>query len=486
MQKINLNTGRDICYNKAKIKKEALNMPVYFLAVDIGASSGRHILGSYEGGRIVLEEVYRFKNGMVEKDGSLCWDVDSLVESVILGMRKCAEIGKIPSYMGIDTWGVDYVLVDKDGKRLGEAMGYRDSRCARGMAAVDAIIPFDELYARTGIQRLDYNTVNQLMADKLERPELLAAADKLLMIPDYIGFCLTGVAHQEYTNATTGSFVNIESGEFDTELIARLGYPAHLFGKLSMPGETLGKLSPEVRERVGYDLTVIHPASHDTGSAVLAVPTNSSDAVYLSSGTWSLMGAERYEPLATPGSMAKNFTHEGGYGRSIRYLTNIMGLWIIQSIKKEEGDKYSFTELSDMARGYSGTVSRINVNDRSLLAPRSMLAAVRALIGDPEAPLPAVLAAVYHGLADYYVRTVKDLEEVTGVKATALHVIGGGSRDAYLNALTAEGLDIPVYAGPTEATAIGNVLAQMISTGVFSSVSDARRAVYESFEVTKV
>lgn len=461
-------------------------MPKYFLAVDIGASSGRHILAHLEDGRIVLEEVFRFTNGMQEKDGKKFWDIDALTESVVLGMKRCAEIGKIPSYMGIDTWGVDYVLIDKNGQRLGEAMGYRDSRCARGMAEVDKIVPFEELYARTGIQRLDYNTVNQLMADKLERPKLLARADKLLMIPDYIGYRLTGVAHQEYTNATTGALVNIESGEFDLELISRLGYPTHLFGKLSLPGEALGTLTAEVRERVGYDLTVLHPASHDTGSAVLAVPTADENAAYLSSGTWSLMGVERLAPLATSASLENNFTHEGGYNRSIRYLTNIMGLWIIQSIKKELGDKFSFAELSDMARAYDGKVTHINVNDQSLLAPKSMLTAVRQLIGDESASVSEVLSVVYHGLADYYARTVENLEKSTGVPVTALHIIGGGSRDAYLNSLTAEALNIPVFAGPTEATAIGNVLSQMLSVGDFSSVAEARRAVYDSFEVTEI
>ena len=287
-------------------------MPTYYLAVDIGASSGRHILGHVEDGRIVLQEVYRFVNGMTEKNGHLCWDHKALAESLIEGMKKCAEIGKIPSYMGIDTWGVDYVLLNSDGEVLGDAIGYRDARCARAVPDVFAKVSREELYRRTGIQNLDYNTVFQLMADKRERPELLDAADKLLMIPDYLGYTLTGVAHQEYTNATTGALVNLSTGQWDTELIEKLGYPKKLFGPLSEPCEILGNLLPEVRERVGYDLTVVHPASHDTGSAVLAMPTNSENAIYLSSGTWSLMGIERLTPDASAASMERNFTHEGG------------------------------------------------------------------------------------------------------------------------------------------------------------------------------
>ncbi len=461
-------------------------MPTYYLAVDIGASSGRHILGSVEDGKIRLEEVYRFKNGMNDSEGRKLWDTDALRDNVIRGMKRCSEIGKIPSYMGIDTWGVDYVLVDKSGKRIDDALGYRDASTALGREECEKIISERELYRRAGIQKLDYNTVYQLMRDKLIRPEALERADKLLMIPDYLGFCLTGVAHQEYTNATTGALVNLETGEFDTELTDMLGLPRHLFGKLSMPGDTLGNLLPEVKEAVGYDLTVLHPASHDTGSAVLAVPTNSEDVAYLSSGTWSLLGIERQDADVSDASRERSFTHEGGYGKSFRYLTNIMGLWIIQSIRHETGDSYSFGELSDMARAFSDTGVRINVNDSSLMAPANMTDAVRTLMGKEGAELPEVLSCVYHSLADYYARTVRDLSELSGREINALHIIGGGSRDTYLNELTATALGIPVYAGPTEATAIGNILCQMLATGVYASKEEARLAVYNSFDVEKI
>ena len=254
-------------------------MNTYFLAVDIGASSGRHILGWIENGRIQLEEVYRFPNGTSLKNGHQCWDHEGLVENIINGMKKCAEIGKIPSYMGIDTWGVDFLFIDEKGNTVGDAVGYRDSRTENIDRKVYEFIPEDELYSRTGIQKQLYNTVYQLMALKEQAPEQLEAADKLLMMPDYLGYRLTGIAHQEYTEATTAQLVNIETGEWDMEMIERLGYPKRLFGKLSMPGEILGALSDEVAARVGYDLTVMHPASHDTGSAVLAVPTNSDNIV---------------------------------------------------------------------------------------------------------------------------------------------------------------------------------------------------------------
>ena len=461
-------------------------MNTYFLAVDIGASSGRHILGWIENGRLCLEEVYRFPNGVNKKNGHLCWDHEGLFENIVEGMKKCAEIGKIPSYMGIDTWGVDFLLLDKDGGVIGDAVGYRDSRTEGIDKEVYKYVPEDELYSRTGIQKQIYNTVYQLMALKEQAPDQLWAADKLLMMPDYLGYRLTGVCHQEYTNATTGQLVNIGTGEWDMGLIRRLGYPEKLFGKLSMPGETLGRLSPEIAARVGYDLTVIHPASHDTGSAVLAVPTNSDNIAYLSSGTWSLMGIERLNPDASEKARAHNFTNEGGYDKRYRYLKNIMGLWIIQSIRRELGGKYSFAELCDMATALGDTEYRINVNDSRFLAPDSMMGAIREACGSPDMPLDHMLCCVYHSLAECYAETIREITEMTGKKPEALHIIGGGSKDSYLNELTAKALDIPVYTGPTEATAIGNILAQMLGVGVFGSIAEAREMVFASFDVKKV
>lgn len=461
-------------------------MNTYFLAVDIGASSGRHILGWIENGRLCLEEVYRFPNGTSLKNGHQCWDHEGLFNSVVAGMKRCAEIGKTPSYMGIDTWGVDFLLLDKEGKVIGDAVGYRDSRTVGIDNEVYKYIPEAELYARTGIQKQLYNTVYQLMALKTQAPEQLSAADKLLMTPDYLGYRLTGICHQEYTEATTGQLVNIETGEWDMELIRRLGYPEKLFGKLSMPGETLGRLSPEIAAEVGYDLTVIHPASHDTGSAVLAVPTNSDSIAYLSSGTWSLMGIERLTPDSSAAACAHNFTNEGGYDKRYRYLKNIMGLWIIQSIRRELEGKYSFAELCDMATAVGDTEYRINVNDSRFLAPDSMMKTIREVCGAPDMPLDHMLCCVYHSLAECYAETIREITEMTGRKPDALHIIGGGSKDGYLNELTARALDIPVYAGPTEATAIGNILAQMLGTHVFKNIAEARETVFASFDVKKI
>ena len=461
-------------------------MNTYFLAVDIGASSGRHILGWIENGKLCLEEVYRFPNGTSLKNGHQCWDHEGLVENIIKGLKRCAEIGKIPSYLGIDTWGVDFLLIDENGKVIGDSVGYRDSRTENIDKKVYEFIPEDELYARTGIQKQLYNTVYQLMALKEQNPEQLNAADKLLMMPDYLGYRLTGIAHQEYTNATTAQLVNIKTGEWDIELIEKLGYPKKLFEKLYMPAETLGTLKADIVEEIGYDLTVIHPASHDTGSAVLAVPTNSDNIVYLSSGTWSLMGIERIVPDSSERAKQHNFTNEGGFDKRFRFLKNIMGLWIIQSIRKELDGKYSFGEMSDMARKIGDTKYRINVNDSKFLAPKSMIGAIKDYCGNSEMEIDELLCCVYHSLAECYAATINEIVDMTGKKPDALHIIGGGSKDGYLNELTAAALDIPVYTGPTEATAIGNLLSQMLGVGVFKDICHARETVFNSFDVQKI
>lgn len=460
-------------------------MKNYYLAVDIGASSGRHILGSIENGRIVLEEIYRFKNGMIQKNGMRCWDHESLFENVVEGMKQCVKLGKIPTCMGIDTWGVDFALLDEKDQIIGDTVGYRDSRNEGMDALVEAMIPPEELYARTGIQKQIFNTIYQLMAVKTKTPEQLERAKTLLMMPDYLNFRLTGVKHQEYTNATTSGMVNVKTGEWDMEIVRRLGYPEHLFGTLSMAGDEVGTLSQEIAEKVGYNLTVLHAPSHDTASAVLAVPISSENALYISSGTWSLMGTESVEAIV--GDMARrfNFANEGGYEKRYRFLKNIMGLWIIQSIKAE-AEKYSFGELCDMARAVGDTDARIDVNDVAFLAPSNMTEAIRTYCKRPDMPLDEVLCCVYHSLAESYANTAKEIEACLGKAPDALHIVGGGSRDDYLNELAAKACGLKVFAGPTEATAIGNLLCQMIAHGEYQSVKEARAAVAASFDVKEI
>ena len=351
-------------------------MEKYYLAVDIGASSGRHMLAGMKDGKMQLEEVYRFPNGMDNKNGTLCWDVERLITEIKNGLKKCKEIGKIPVSMGIDTWGVDYVLLDKDDNILGDTVGYRDSRTEGMDGKVYEVIPQDDLYARTGIQKQIFNTIYQLMAVKQSHPEYLEQAETILMIPDYFNFLLTGVKKNEYTEATTGQLISPKTNDWDYELIDMLGYNSKMFLPVSMPGTVVGDFTEEVQKEVGFNCTVVLPATHDTGSAVLAVPTNDDDAVYISSGTWSLMGIERKEADCSMESMKANFTNEGGYDHRFRYLKNIMGLWMIQSVKKEFTEDLSFAEICEMASKET-IPSIVDCNDDCFLAPKSMIEAVQ-------------------------------------------------------------------------------------------------------------
>ena len=461
-------------------------MDRYYLAVDIGASSGRHMLASMQDGKMQLEEVYRFPNGMDDKNGTLCWDVDRLFAEIKNGLKKCKEIGKIPVSVAIDTWGVDYVLLDKDDRILGDTVGYRDSRTEGMDEKVYEVIPQDELYARTGIQKQIFNTVYQLMAVKESHPEYLEQAESILMIPDYFHFLLTGVKKNEYTNATTGQLVSPKTNDWDYELIEMLGYNPKMFRPVSMPGTVVGEFTEEVQKEVGFNCTVVLPATHDTGSAVLAVPTNDDDAVYISSGTWSLMGIERKEADCSMESMKANFTNEGGYDHRFRYLKNIMGLWMIQSVKKEFTEDLSFAQICEMASKET-IPSIVDCNDDCFLAPKSMIKAVQDFCSRAGQQVPETVgeisSVIYNSLAKCYGDTVQEIEEITGKKYSTIYVVGGGSNAGYLNELTAKYTGKKVSAGPSEATAIGNVIVQMLHDGVFKDLPEARTCVRESFDI---
>ena len=461
-------------------------MERYYLAIDIGASSGRHMLASMKDGKMQLEEVYRFPNGMDDKNGTLCWNVERLFTEIKNGLKKCKEIGKLPVSMAIDTWGVDYVLLDKDDRILGDTVGYRDSRTEGMDEKVYEVIPQDELYARTGIQKQIFNTVYQLMAVKESHPEYLEQAESILMIPDYFHFLLTGVKKNEYTNATTGQLVSPKTNDWYYEMIDMLGYNSKMFRPVSMPGTVVGEFTEEVQKEVGFNCTVVLPATHDTGSAVLAVPTNDDDAVYISSGTWSLMGIERKEADCSMESMKANFTNEGGYDHRFRYLKNIMGLWMIQSVKKEFAEDLSFAQICEMAS--KETISSIvDCNDDCFLAPKSMIKAVQDFCRKTGQQVPETVgeisSVIYNSLAKCYGDTVKEIEEITGKKYSTIYVVGGGSNAGYLNELTAKYTGKKVSAGPSEATAIGNVIVQMLHDGVFKDLPEARTCVRESFDV---
>ncbi|MBQ2803388.1 MAG: rhamnulokinase, partial [Lachnospiraceae bacterium] len=447
-----------------------------------------HILAHMEDGKMVLEEIHRFPNGMEDRDGELVWDVERLFAEIKTGMKKCKDAGKIPGSVGIDTWGVDFVLLDKEGNRIGNAVAYRDSRTKGMDEEVYKVISEDELYGRTGIQKQLFNTIYQLMALKQKNPEALAKAEKLLMIPDYFHYLLSGVAAEEYTNATTGQLVSPITKDWDMELIEKLGYPKHIFQKLVNPGTILGELTKDVQEEVGFNCKVVVPATHDTGSAVIAVPSNKQATLYISSGTWSLMGTELLEANCSMESKKNNLTNEGGYDYRFRYLKNIMGLWMIQSVKKEIGGELGFGEICEMAS--KSTISSIvDCNDDRFMAPESMTGEVQDACRESGQQVPEeladVAAVIYNSLAQCYAKTICEIEEITGKKYDRIHIVGGGANADYLNRLTAKATGVPVYAGPTEATAIGNLAAQMIADGVLKDLWDARECVFKSFSIVQ-
>ena len=477
----------------------------YYLAIDIGASSGRHILGHVDNGKIILEEMYRFDNLQVHKNGHDCWDMENLWNGIIGGLKACGAAGKIPATIGIDTWGVDYVLLDEEDEVLGDAVAYRDSRNEGMDQEVSKYISPEDLYARTGIQKQPFNTIYQLMAQKLEHPEQIANADRLLMVPEYLNYLLTGVKKSEYTIASTGSLLDAHKKDWDRELIEMLGLPVDIFGQLYMPGTVVGDLLPAIEQEVGFNASVILVAAHDTGSAFLAVPAKDDNAVYLSSGTWSLLGVENEVAITNEDSRLANFTNEGGAWYRYRYLSNIMGLWMIQSVRRElngvsyvagkdnrtaTGKKWSFPDLIAEAEKEEGFAAVVDVNASCFLAPQSMIQAIKDECVRTGQPVPEtvgqIMQCVYTSLSLCYRDAIRALEGLTGKYYTSINIVGGGCQDGYLNRRTAQATGLTVYAGPVEGTAIGNLLVQMIEAKEFEKLQAARNAIRESFEIKEV
>ena len=451
-----------------------------YLAIDIGASSGRHIVGWIEGGLLKTEEVYRFTNGTSSKGGRLVWDTERLFAEVLQGLKTAQIKGSTPEYIGLDTWAVDYALLDKQDKLIGEVFAYRDSRTNKAADAVHRIISFDELYKRTGIQYQPFNTIYQLYADKLSGK--INEAESLLMLPDYLNFLLTGVKKQEYTNATSTGLVNAQTGNWDGNIIDLLGLNKKLFGGLSQAGTEVGELKKEIQTAIGYNATVILPATHDTASAVLAAPLDE-ESPYISSGTWSLLGIEQSHAHTDEDSRKANYSNEGSINFNFRYLMNIMGLWLFQNVKNDLGN-LSFETLAQMAK-CKEDCGIIDVNDNRFLSPKNMMDEINKALGKSLSSA-SIMRVIYDSLAKSYADAIKELEKNTGKKYKTLNIIGGGSRDNLLNELTAKATGKKVIAGPVEATAIGNLIMQMIGAGEISDLPEARKIIKKSFDIKEV
>lgn len=454
-------------------------MKTYYLAVDIGASSGRHILSHIENGKLVLEEIYRFENNLVKSKDGLVWDIENLFSNVLNGIKKCKEIGKIPKSIAIDTWGVDYVLLDENKNEIKPCFCYRDSRTSAVIDEVESLVSPTELYAKTGIQKQNFNTIYQLYADK--KNNRLKNAKYFLMMPEYLSFKLTGVCKNEYTNATTTGLVNANAKTWDADIIYALGLTEVPFLPLSLPSSHVGFLSEDIQKAVGFNCAVLFAPSHDTASAVCACPMADND-LYISSGTWSLIGTEITEPILNDSARKLNFTNEGGIDYRFRFLKNYMGMWLFQNIRRNLNKKLSYDDMMNLAKN-CGEYKYFDVNDNTLVAPKNMIEAIGKLINNDN--LGLILNSAYHSLAKSYSEAVTEIETVTGKRFNSINIVGGGCQDEYLNALTRDYTGKSVTAGPIEATATGNIISQIISDKKIS-LATARKIVKKSFDIKEI
>ena len=466
-----------------------------FLAFDLGAESGRAVLGIIDGETIRLEEIHRFPTRGIMMLGTLQWDLTRIFGEMLTAISlHVQKHGAHLDGIGVDTWGVDFGLVARDGTVLGNPVHYRDKRNEGMMDEAFNIIPREEFYAMTGIQFLPFNTVFQLLSLVRASSPLLDSADSLLMMGDLFAYLLSGVRSCEYTDASTTQLLSPAARVWNEELISRLGLPRHLLKDITPPGTVLGKILPEIAAATGLsrDVPVIAPATHDTASAVAAVPADeeSGDWAYLSSGTWSLMGVELDEPHVSSGGLAHNFSNEGGVKGTIRFLKNIIGLWLVQECRRtwnRKGDELTYADLMKEAEGARPFVSLIDVNDPRLIAPADMPEMIRTLCIESGQPVPTTRGVVsrcaFESLALMYRRTLRGMDDILRRKTGRLHIIGGGVHNELLCQLTANACGIPVHAGPVEATALGNIMVQAMAAGAVTSLADARRIISRSLPV---
>ncbi|MDP0482927.1 rhamnulokinase [Bacillus subtilis] len=456
-----------------------------YTAIDIGASSGRIMVGELNEGKLDIQEIHRFANGFSQRDGHCFWDIDHLLKQILQGLQKVKTLGYEHCTVGIDTWAVDYVLLDEKGDRLREAISYRDRRTDHTIDKLEHTLSKAAIYQKTGIQFQPFNTIYQLFE---EDRELLKKTDKIMMIPDYLGYCLTGKAVTEITNASTTQLLNVSTGNLDPELLEAVSVLEQQFAPLTEPGCELGKLRNEWFP--DYDLPVckvMTVATHDTASAVIAAPGVNDGWAYISSGTWSLIGVENKTPIITDLALENNYTNERGANNTIRFLKNIIGMWVIQEVKQQLQADYSFQQLAEEAKKTEPFQQFINLNDKRFLNPENMIKEIQHYCRQTRQKTPRtageLACCIYSNLAIIYAIAIKELETITEKPIEQFHIIGGGARNDFLNQLTADMSGKAVYAGPIEATATGNLLMQMIAAKEVKDIKEARQVVRNSFPI---
>ncbi len=462
-----------------------------YIAVDLGAESGRVMLGTVSDDRIAVKEVHRFGNGPVEKDGSMRWDIDRLLSEVGAGIHKAALETPGIAAIGIDSWGVDFGLLDEGGDLIEAPYHYRDSRTDGMMEKAFEVMPKRDIYEDTGIQFMQLNTIYQLLAMKLAGSSALSKAKRLLFMADLLAYGLCGETFGEYTLASTSQLMNMKTGGWSEEVFGALGLPVSIMPELVSPGTVVGKLSKKIAAMLGCErIPVIASASHDTAAAVAAVPAEEGSWAYLSSGTWSLMGVEIPEAVVTDKGFEYGFTNEGGVAGTIRLLRNIMGLWVLQECRRQwrqEGHEMSYAELMQTARNAKPFGRRIDPDHSAFFSPGDMPAKIDTYLSEtgqePTDDKGLIVRGILEGLAFKYRRVMDMIEDTTGNTVDVLHIVGGGTQNLVLNKFAASATGKKVQAGPVEATAIGNVIMQAIGTGQIPDLSRAREMVRNSFKV---
>ena len=464
-----------------------------FLAFDLGASSGRAILGTISDNKLSLKEIHRFDNQMVEINGSFYWNIFSLFGELKTGLKKCIhDFGIQPESVGVDTWGVDIALLDRNGMIVGLPYDYRDSRTDTAMEEVFKVIPKKELYLMTGIQLMQFNTLFQLYAYKRDRSPLLEITTDILFMPDALGYLFSGVKKNEFSIASTSQFLKPGKLEYEQKLFDAIGFDINLMQELVLPGTILGDIKPDIQKETGSaPIPVVAVAAHDTASAIASVPATGRNWAYISSGTWSLMGIESDHPLISEEIQKLNFTNEGGVEGTTRFLKNIMGLWLLQECRRTwsaEHD-YSWPEMVEMSLNAQPFKCLIDPDAREFLNPGDMPAAIAAFCAKTGQPEPEthgeIIRTIFESLALKYRLTLDSIREVSMGEIEKIHIIGGGANNELLCQYAANATNLQVYAGPTEATAIGNIMMQAKALGAVSSLGEIRQMVFNSFE-TKI